>query len=123
MVIKKLCCGEGPVVSVTMTKKAKLPAVVGVPEIVPLEAVRVSPGGKEPLVTAQVQGHARGTAVKVAEYDTLTWPFGSGLATIIGAAKTGLLKKEKLTTATSTKTRNSRSAREKTRNTGSLSDR
>ena len=51
--IKKLCCGEGPVASVTVTENENVPAVVGMPEIVPLVGVSPSPGGKEPKVIAQ----------------------------------------------------------------------
>ncbi len=64
--MKKLCCGEVPVESVTGTKKGNVPAVVGVPEIVPLLGVRVSPGGSAPLVTAQVGVPESGTAVSIA---------------------------------------------------------
>ena len=53
IMIKKLCCGEGPVASVTVTENENVPAVVGMPEIVPLVGVSPSPGGKEPKVIAQ----------------------------------------------------------------------
>jgi hypothetical protein len=53
MVIKKLCCGEVPVESVTDTKNGNVPDVVGMPEIVPVVVVRAIPGGKDPPVTAQ----------------------------------------------------------------------
>ena len=54
MVMKKPCGEEGPVVSVTVTMKVNVPGVVGVPEITPEVALRFSPGGGEPPVTAQV---------------------------------------------------------------------
>jgi hypothetical protein len=66
MVIKKPCGVEVPVVSVTVTIKVYVPAVVGVPEIKPVAALRLSTGGREPLVTNQLQGHASGAASKVA---------------------------------------------------------
>jgi len=66
MVIKKACGPEVPVVSVTVMIKVYDPAVVGVPEITPVAALRINPGGGEPLITAQVQGHASGAARKVA---------------------------------------------------------
>jgi hypothetical protein len=40
--------------SVTVTVKLEVPVVVGVPVIAPLEALRLSPAGSEPEVTAQV---------------------------------------------------------------------
>ena len=44
-----------PVVeSVTVTVKGEVPAVVGVPEIPPVEGSRVKPAGRVPVVTAQV---------------------------------------------------------------------
>jgi len=64
--MKKPCGEEGPVVSVMVTRKEYVPGVVGLPEITPEVALRVNPGGKEPPVTAQVQGQARGAATKVA---------------------------------------------------------
>jgi hypothetical protein len=40
--------------SVTVTVKLEVPVAVGVPVIAPLEALRLSPAGSEPLVSAQV---------------------------------------------------------------------
>ena len=40
--------------SVTVTVKLEVPEAVGVPVIAPLEALRLSPAGSEPLVTFQV---------------------------------------------------------------------
>ena len=40
--------------SCTCTVKVEVPAVVGVPEITPVELVKVSPAGKLPDVTDQV---------------------------------------------------------------------
>jgi len=90
MVMKKPCWGDVPVVSVTVTKKGNVPAVVGVPEITPVVESKVSPGGKAPLVIVQVQGQVSGAAVNAAEYGVPTWPLGSGLGKIVGAARTGL---------------------------------
>ncbi|MBA7702011.1 hypothetical protein ES703_110762 [subsurface metagenome] len=39
---------------------------MGVPEIVPAAALRVIPGGREPLVIVQAQGGVTGAATKVA---------------------------------------------------------
>ena len=46
-------CGVGVAESVTVTVKGNVPAVVGVPKIVP-EPLRLRPAGKLPDVTAQV---------------------------------------------------------------------
>jgi hypothetical protein len=40
--------------SVTVTVKLEVPELVGVPVIAPLEASRLNPAGREPLVSAQV---------------------------------------------------------------------
>ena len=40
--------------SVTVTVKLEVPEVLGLPVIAPLEALRLSPAGSEPLVSAQV---------------------------------------------------------------------
>ena len=40
--------------SVTCAVKAKVPAAVGVPEITPVEELRVSPGGNVPEMIAKV---------------------------------------------------------------------
>jgi hypothetical protein len=93
MLIKKLAGEEEPgVESVTVTKKGKVPAVVGVPEMVPLLGVRASPGGKAPLVIVQFGVPVTGTAVSMAKYDTFTCPLGNADPTIIGAAMTGLAR-------------------------------
>ena len=42
--------------STTLTVKEKVPAVVGVPESRPVEAFRVSPGGRLPAVTDHTNG-------------------------------------------------------------------
>jgi hypothetical protein len=57
-----------PCASVTVTPKLVLPAVVGVPEITPVEASRLSPAGREPEVIAQEYGVMPPVAWSVAEY-------------------------------------------------------
>jgi hypothetical protein len=47
------CCGEP--LSRTVMVKGKEPLAVGVPEMVPVEAERVSPDGKPPEVMLQVR--------------------------------------------------------------------
>ena len=41
-------CGVGVVESITFTAKLKVPEVVGVPEIVPLDALSAKPAGRVP---------------------------------------------------------------------------
>ena len=40
--------------SVTSTARPEMPEALGVPVIAPLEALRLSPAGSEPLITAHV---------------------------------------------------------------------
>ena len=47
-------CAVGLVESETFTVKLKLPDVVGVPEIAPVDAVKLSPAGNEPELMLQV---------------------------------------------------------------------
>jgi hypothetical protein len=42
--------------SVTFTVNNTVPAVVGVPEITPVEATRLNPAGNVPVLTLQVYG-------------------------------------------------------------------
>jgi hypothetical protein len=51
-----VACAVGAVESVTLTAKLKVPAVVGVPEIVPLAAASVRPAGNAPELMLQVSG-------------------------------------------------------------------
>lgn len=53
--------------SITCTVKEELPDVVGVPEIVPVDAVRLNPAGSEPDVTLQVYGVVPPDAASVDE--------------------------------------------------------
>ncbi len=53
--------------SVTWTVKLKVPAVVGVPAMTPVLALRVSPEGSAPLTTDQVYGEVPPDAESVAE--------------------------------------------------------
>jgi len=94
MVMKKPCGAEGPVVSVTVTMKVYVPLTVGVPEIVPAPALRVSPGGKEPPVIAHVQGQVSGAATNTVVYAVPTWPLGKEPGNMDGAACAGLTSKK-----------------------------
>ena len=53
-----------PFESTTFAVKVKLPAVVGVPVIAPVEASNVRPGGKEPEVIEKVYGGTPPVAVR-----------------------------------------------------------
>jgi hypothetical protein len=58
----------GVVESATFTVKLNVPADVGIPEITPLDAVKLRPGGRRPELMLQVYGVTPPVAVKVAEY-------------------------------------------------------
>jgi hypothetical protein len=47
--------------------KSEVPTVVGVPEMIPVPAARVSPAGNEPVVTDHVYGVVPPEAVRVCE--------------------------------------------------------
>jgi hypothetical protein len=53
-----------------------LPLNVGVPEITPLEAIRLSPAGRLPEVIDHVYGVVPAAAVRAAVYGALTTPCG-----------------------------------------------
>jgi hypothetical protein len=54
MVIDKLAVAVPLALSFNVTVKEEAPAVVGVPLIVPLEAIKVRPAGNEPALIDQV---------------------------------------------------------------------
>ena len=47
-------CAVSKVESVTSTVKVKVPDAVGVPEMTPVEAVKLNPAGKEPELMLQL---------------------------------------------------------------------
>jgi len=53
--------------SLTVKVGLEVPAVVGVPEIMPVEASRFSPAGRDPPVIDQVQGSNPPVSVSVCE--------------------------------------------------------
>ena len=59
-------CAVGVVESVTCTAKSKVPEVVGVPEIMPVEAFKLRPGGKEEEVIDHVYGVVPPVAARLA---------------------------------------------------------
>ena len=77
MVRAKVCVVEADAVSVTRRVTFAVPAVVGVPEIVP-ELDRVSPEGREPETTDHVYDGLPPVALRVWEYVVPTVPGTSG---------------------------------------------
>ena len=56
MIMESGAVAVPPILSVNMTVKLYVPAVVGVPDIMPVDAPRVSPVGSAPADTDQVNG-------------------------------------------------------------------
>ena len=67
-----------PFESVTFTVKLNVPMVVGVPEISPVAAFKVSPGGNEPFVIEKVYGGTPPIATAVDVYGKSAIPTGKG---------------------------------------------
>jgi hypothetical protein len=82
MVMRSARESDSAVASVTRTVKSYGPAVVGVPEMAPLEA-SVSPGGNDPLVTAHTNG-GEVFAVSVCEYAVPAVPAGNEVVVMLG---------------------------------------
>ena len=81
--------------SVTLTVKFEVPAVVGVPLITPVEALRERPAGKEPVRTLQARGGTPSEAVRVAEYEAPTVPSGREAVVIVGTVASPVANSEK----------------------------
>src|SRR3954467_79258 len=64
-----------PLLSLTCAMKLLVPELLGVPEIVPVEAPRVSPAGRVPETTDQLYGVTPPLAASVAPYATFCCPF------------------------------------------------
>jgi hypothetical protein len=71
--------------SVTLIVKLKVPAFVGVPEIIPVVADSARPLGKAPEVTPQLYGAVPPFAVSVVEYTLPVCPEGHELVVICTA--------------------------------------
>jgi hypothetical protein len=67
--------------SATVAVRLAVPAAVGVPEIIPLDAARVSPAGRLPE-TDHVYGEAPPVACSTVEYEVPTVPEGSDVVAI-----------------------------------------
>jgi hypothetical protein len=70
--------------SVTCTVNDTVPAVVGVPEIAPVDATRLSPVGNIPAVTLHLYGVVPPLACSVVEYAVPTAPPGSDVVVTVG---------------------------------------
>jgi hypothetical protein len=75
-------CAVGAVESVTLTAKLNDPALVGVPEIVPLAAASVRPAGNAPELMLQPYGVVPPVACNVVVYAVPTVPPGSDAAVV-----------------------------------------
>jgi hypothetical protein len=75
-----------PTASTTCSVKLNNPAAVGVPEIAPVLALRLSPAGSGPGDNDHVNGCVPPVTAAVWEYTALTVPFASTLVVIDGAA-------------------------------------
>ena len=81
--------------SVTCIVNDTDPAVVGVPEITPVDATRLSPAGSAPALTLQVYGVVPPLACSVVEYAVPAVPPGNDVVVTVGgcaAAATAILK-------------------------------
>ena len=80
--------------SVTCTVNDTVPAVVGVPEITPVDATRLNPAGSVPALTLQLYGVVPPLACSVVEYAVPAVPPGSDVVVTVGgcaAAATAIL--------------------------------
>ena len=80
--------------SVTCIVNDTVPAVVGVPEITPVDATRLNPAGNVPALTLQVYGVVPPLACSVVEYAVPAVPPGSDVVVTVGgcaAAATAML--------------------------------
>src|SRR4029077_10471185 len=81
--------------SVTCTVNDAVPAVVGVPEITPVDATRLNPAGSVPALTLQVYGVVPPLACSVVVYALPAAPPGNDVVVTVGgcaAAATAILK-------------------------------
>jgi hypothetical protein len=82
-------CGVGMVESVTLTAKLKVPDVVGVPEIVPLDTPSAKPAGSAPEAILHEYGVVPPAAAKVAVKAVPCCPLGKEVVVIITGATAG----------------------------------
>lgn len=68
-----------------------MPAAVGVPEMIPVFAARLSPAGSCPVVTLQVYGEVPPAAARVTVYAVLTTPWGNAVEVIARGAEGSVL--------------------------------
>src|SRR5437588_7558290 len=72
--------------SLTLIWKLNVPAAVGVPLIVPVAALRLKPGGREPVLRSQLYGGFPPLANNFCEYCAPTAPFGSWVPVVMLSA-------------------------------------
>jgi hypothetical protein len=82
-------CGVGMVESVTLTAKLKVPDVVGVPEIVPLDVPSVKPAGSAPELMLHEYGIVPPAAARVAVKGVPCCPVGKELVVIATGVTAG----------------------------------
>jgi len=70
---------------VTFRLKLYVPVALGVPEIAPLDGVKLNPEGNEPEVMLQVYGAVPPLAASVALYAVPCLPLGNELVVILSA--------------------------------------
>src|SRR5581483_3375876 len=83
IVIESGAVADPDPLSVTLTVKFAVPALVGVPDITP--PPRVRPAGSDPVATDQEYGGDPPDTVSACEYGTPTVPAGKGDALIVRA--------------------------------------
>jgi hypothetical protein len=76
-------CAVGVVESITFMVKPNVPEAVGVPEIAPVEAFRLSPGGNEDEISDQLYGVVPPPANTAALYAVFCRPFGNDVVVIV----------------------------------------
>ena len=69
--------------SVTCTVSRKLPELVGMPLISPVDELSVKPTGSEPVLTLNVYGGVPPAAARVSVYPTPIVPLGNAGAVVI----------------------------------------
>ena len=74
IVIESALVSVAPLSSITWTVKLLVPAVVGVPLITPVEAFKLNPAGRTPIVILQLYGVLPPEAVRVWLYTLPTLP-------------------------------------------------
>ena len=88
VLIERFLTAVDEVASVTCAVKLNVPAVVGVPDISPVELLRFSAFGSDPALIDQLYGSIPPVAVRVWLYGTRTVPEGRDAVVIVSEAAT-----------------------------------